>query len=288
VHTRHAGVWDGEELVPNAIRQMLDASITKLTGLNDARESWAALFKPSERIALKVNTIAGSSAWTHVPLVLAVAECLQEAGVPAEQIVIYDRRVDELENAGFPINLDGPGVRCYGTDRTKSTPRYIGGFELVGRRTGLSSILLDCDALINMPVLKQHMYAGNSFAMKNHFGNTYNPQVFHPPRTGPAIVELNALEPIRDRTRLIVGDMLEVVLGDHWHAKVTGDAISMSFDPVAHDAAAFPVWSEIRKANDGDPTAYAKMADVWLTGSAELGLGTNDPANIELVEVALT
>ncbi len=84
VHTHHAGAWDSDALVPEAIRQMLDTSITELTGLNDAGEAWAALFDPSERVAIKVNAFRNSIIWTHVPLVMAVTECLQEVGVPAE------------------------------------------------------------------------------------------------------------------------------------------------------------------------------------------------------------
>jgi hypothetical protein len=107
-------VWDGEALVPEVIRQMLDASIMELTGLNDAVKAWAALFSPNERIAIKVNSHPGGS--THVPLVMAVTEPLQAAGVPAEQILIFDRYSQELEDEGYPLNKDGPGVRCYGTD----------------------------------------------------------------------------------------------------------------------------------------------------------------------------
>ena len=67
IQTHHAGVWSDKTLVPDALRQMLDASITKLTGLNDARQAWAALFKPGERIAIKVNAFSNSIIWTHVP-----------------------------------------------------------------------------------------------------------------------------------------------------------------------------------------------------------------------------
>jgi hypothetical protein len=49
-------VWDGEALAPEAIRQMLNASLTELTGLNDAGEAWVSLFNPGERIAIEVNT----------------------------------------------------------------------------------------------------------------------------------------------------------------------------------------------------------------------------------------
>jgi len=281
VYAHHAGVWDGEALVPEAIRQMLDASITKLTGLDDADTAWAVLFDPDERIAIKVNTILGSSGWTHVPLVVAVAERLQALGIPSEQIIIFDRMTVELQKCGYSINKDGPGVRCYGTDR-----KYTAGWQLLNSDIRLSDILLGCDALINIPILKQHVYAGISFAMKNHYGTFNRPGGFHI-GIERAIPELNALPPIRDRTRLIIGDALTVVLGDFWDTAVTGDAIFMSFDPVAHDTVGLQLFSEVKKANDDDPTGCVEKADAWLTNGAELGLGTNDPDNIELVEVRL-
>jgi hypothetical protein len=151
VHARHASAWDGEQLAPGAIRQMLDSAITGLTGIERASEAWTALFAPDERIAIKVNTINSSSYWTHVPLVMAVAKCLQDVGVPAEQIVIFDRYTTEMEDAGFPINKDMPGVRCHGTDLS-----YTTDWTVIDTEVGLSDVLLGCDALINVPLLKQH------------------------------------------------------------------------------------------------------------------------------------
>jgi hypothetical protein len=94
---------------------------------------------------------------------MAIAERLQEAGLPAGQIVIYDRRSNELTGAGYAVNKDGPGVRCYGTDGSSTS-----GWTIMDTDVGLSDILLDCDALINVPILKQHDWSGFSFAMKNH------------------------------------------------------------------------------------------------------------------------
>lgn len=78
-----------------------------------------------------------------------------------------------------------------------------------------------------------------------------------------------------------------MVLGDYLDTAVPGDSILMSFDPVAHDAMALLLWSEVRKAKGGDPTGYQQKAGIWLTKSAELGLGTSDPDNIEFVEIDL-
>ena len=288
VHARHAGVWDGETLVPEIIRQLLDASITELTGLNDATKAWAALFDPNEWVAIKVNAFRNSIIWTHAPLVMAVTECLQKAGVPAEQIVIFDYLTRELEKAGYPVNKDGPGVRCHGTDGN-----HTGGWQLVGSDIRLSSVLLGCDALINIPILKTHTLAGITFAMKNHYGTFDRPSRFHVgDQMDRGLAELNALPPIKDRTRLIIGDVLTACLRSansypYWSADMIGDSILMSFDPVAHDTVGLQMFSQLLTDAGGNPAAATGMASPWLENGAELGLGTNDLDNIELVEASL-
>ncbi|MDY6875675.1 MAG: DUF362 domain-containing protein [Chloroflexota bacterium] len=288
VRARHAGVWDGDTLVPEAIHQMLDGSITALTGLNDATAAWASLFDPGERIAIKVNAFRNSVIWTHVPLVMAVTECLQKAGVPGEQIVIFDYYTSELKTAGYPLNQDGPGVRCYGTDSG-----YTSGWQIVGSDIQLSDVLLGCDALINIPILKSHTLAGISFAMKNHYGTLDKPSEFHyGAQINRGMAELNALPPIKNRTRLIIGDILEACLKSrqsypYWRADMTGDSIFMSFDPVAHDTAGLELFSQLLTDAGRNPGVATRLATPWLENGAELGLGINDPDNIELVEVNL-
>jgi len=280
VRAQHAGVWDGETLSPEAIRQMLDVSITKLTGLDDVGLAWSAIFDPGERIAIKVNVIRNSDYWTHIPLVMAVTERLQQAGVPAEQIVIFDRDTRELEDAGYPVNQDGPGVRCYGTDGNNTS-----GWALLGTDIMLSDILLNCDALINMPVLKAHTTAGCTFALKNHYGTFNKPSRFH--TRIDAIADLNALPPIRDRTRLIIGDALTICTFG-WSSAVVGDSILMSFDPVAHDVIGLQVLYKAMEESDGVAfSGAASIANGWLEKAAELGLGVNEPDGIEWLQLTL-
>jgi len=280
VHTRHAGVWDGNNLQPNAIRQMLDASITRLIGIDDARAAWSALFAPGDRIALKVNSIAGASYWTHVPLVMAVAESLQDAGVPAEQIVIFDRLSRELQGAGYTLNTDGPGVRCYGTDGA-----YTAGWALLDRDIAISDVLLSCDALINIPLLKTHGTSGISFALKNHYGTFDRPGQYHG-NIEQALGALNALDAIRDRTRLTIGDALSICT-HNWNNAVTGDSILMSFDPVAHDAIGMELFANARAATGANAAAAAQKVAAWLEHAASLGLGEHALDAIDTVEVNL-
>jgi hypothetical protein len=280
VHTHHGGVWEGDQLNPEALKQMLDVSITRLTGVNDAHAAWKILFDPGERIAIKVNTLPYGSFWTHLPLVMAVAEKLQQAGIPAEQIIIYDRASSDLKGGGFAINKDGPGVRCYGTDG-----KYQNGWTMGGRNVGLSEILLGCDALINMPILKTHSMdgAGMSFAMKNHYGTFDQPQNFHYEKMLQGLPELNALAPIQERTRLIVGDALKIVQ-DNWYEAFDSDFICMSFDPVAHDTLGLKALNEIQAANGIQTEPTRQRAVQWLKNAADLGIGTDQMDNIEFLE----
>jgi hypothetical protein len=311
VQAHHAGVWtdiprggrgDNDLLVPEALRQMLDAAVTELTSLADAREAWAALFSPDERVAIKVNTLGFSGVapfWTHAPLAVAITACLQEVGIPAEQIFLYDITTSDLEGAGYSINQDGPGVRCYGTaqswdDRKTKSGRtvwdagaFVPGWELSGREVRLSQILLDCDALINVPRLSDHSLSGITFAMKNHYGTFDSATAFHQHKTFcQAVVGLNALSPIRDRTRLIIGDVLTIV---GWDDAVTGDSILMSFDPVAIDTVALKLWLDAWPSGSEGllPDAVIDRATPWLENAAKLGLGTNDLGNMDVVEIDL-
>jgi hypothetical protein len=285
VHMHHGGVWEGDVLQPAVLRQMLDRSIARLTGLQDALSAWQVLFAPTERIAIKVNTLQYGSYWTYVPLVLAVVERLQDAGIPADQIVIYDRSSNDLAGAGFILNKDGPGVRCYGTDFQYG---YDPQWMIADTRVGISSILLGCDALINIPILKTHSMdgAGMSFALKNHYGTFDQPQNFHFDRLLVGLPALNALAPIRGKTRLIIGDALKIVQ-DNWYSAFDGDSICMSVDPVAHDRLGLKILNELQVANGINPEPTRTRAMEWLKTAAALGLGTDQLANMELVEEIL-
>lgn len=282
IHVHHPDVWYDEHLVPDVVRQMLDASVVALTGLGDAGEAWASLFRPSERVCIKVNTIASSGVWSHMILAVTVSECLKDAGVPANHITIFDRRTNELENAGFSINESGPGVRCYG-----SGLNYTGGYSIMDTDIRLSDILLDCDALINLPVLKYHGHAGMTFAMKNHFGSFDRPRSFHRPRTGQAMAELNAVAPIRDRTRLVIGDTFSICPSPNWQQAMNTSSFLMSRDSVAHDTVGLQLLSQVMSAQNLEPASATDLADEWLATCSRLGLGTNDLERIETVRVDL-
>ncbi|MGB7537405.1 MAG: DUF362 domain-containing protein [Anaerolineales bacterium] len=282
VHTHGEGVWEGDVLSPVVLRRMLDASITRQTGIADAREAWAALFSPDDRIAIKVNAFHNSLIWTHVPLVTAVTDSLQDAGIPADRITLTDLTTAELETAGFTINRDSAGIRCYGADTNYK--EYV---TINDAAMQLNPVLADCTAIINMPVLKAHMLTGITFAMKNHFGSVSLPRVMHY-TAWDDMAALNALPQIKDRTRLIIGDILEANLQyfdsfPYWVADYRGDSILMGFDPVAHDKIGLDILTRLL-AEKGENVSLLDAAERCLAGGAARGLGTNLPENMELME----
>jgi hypothetical protein len=275
--------WNGNALAPDVLRKMVDGSIIGLTGQPDARAAWLALFDPTEHIAIKVNAFRNSTIWTHVALVNTVTDSMQAAGIPGEQITLFDFYDDELTTAGFSLNRDGPGVRCYGTEHDYST-----SWDLGGKTVKLSDILVNADALINMPVLKSHMIAGMTFTLKNHYGSVSYPDGLH--NIAKSLPALNKLAPIREATRLVIGDVLEANTKyasswPYWEADVKGDSILMSYDPLAADMVGWDMLQKLCQDNGSPTKGLIGMAQPWIKTCGEAGLGANDMANIELLEI---
>ncbi len=262
---------------------MLDASLAKMTGLDDAGAAWKSLFKPHERVAIKVNSIVHGS--THPALALAVAACLQDAGVPAKQITFYDRWSDELNQSGFTAASASAGVRCLGTDF-----QYVDGGSAGNVPLQFSQILMDADALINIPILKAFSIGGLSFAQKNHYGSIQNPGSFHGPNFTAGVTGINGLEPVHSRTRLIIGDVLTPTTRQDWTNYVvvgTHEALLMGTDPVAMDAVGLQMAVEALEPSGLNMGSVKSQAAGWLQAGAEMGLGVSDLQKIKVAELSL-
>jgi hypothetical protein len=274
---QHDGVWDGDQIQEQVVLQMLDAALTQLTGLGDAAAAWSVLFDPGEVIGIKVNTI---SRYTTTPQVAyAVARRLQEAGVPAEQIILFDRSAGELEARGYTLNVDGPGVRCQGAQAWEQPA------QVAGTTQRLHDVMLRCDALINVPALKEHGMSGFTSALKNHYGTIDQPGSLHAGNCDPGIPELNAVAAIRDKTRLIIGDFIRTCPYD-WNRMTKENMIAMSHDAVAHDTVARQVLVDRRTADGRSAGSISGMSH-YVETAVKMGLGA-DEEHIELRRTSLT
>jgi hypothetical protein len=278
VLVRHNGVWAGDAPDPAIVLQMLDDGVRTLTGIADAASVWRGLFAPGERVLLKVNCISYGGP-TQPAVTYAAAQRLQEAGLGAENILIFDRTNHELASAGYSLNEDGPGVRCHGS-------RGVGTEAALSQaRVRFFQELDACDAIINLPTPKQHGIAGISVSLKNHYGSIDRPGALHGNRCDPALAELNAQPIVRDKTRLIVGAALNVSPRD-WNQPTRENALLLSFDPVALDTVARDILVRHRQAEGLDTGSLIDGARHLHTAQA-LNLGATDANLIDLREVTL-
>lgn len=271
--------------------KLLDTAIQKLSRINDPRAVWTELTLPGQQVGIKVNALGGRGLATSVLLVETICERLQQAGIRAQDIVIWDRDTAELERAGFHVRVGGNHVQCFGTDRT--------GFEddlaiygSVGSR--LSKILTrHCDVVINVPVLKDHDGAGVSMALKNMYGVIHNPNKYHADGCNPYIADVNMLPQIRSKVRLHICDATNACFegGPAFKPEFTWQANTLiaAGDPVALDTVGWHMIEQKRAEYHLKPLAAENRQPRYLATAADAQhhLGNNDPQRIELIETRL-
>jgi uncharacterized protein (DUF362 family) len=254
---------------------MLDRSITALTGADTPAGAWTDLFSPQDHVAIKVNCLGGPHLSTDHRLVHAVVQRLRNCGVKPRRIIVWDRSSRELEEAGFTLSRGGGAVQCYGTDEVGYASTL---YEHGSVASLFSRIVTDrCNKIINMPILKDHGICGMTFALKNHFGAIHNPNKFHLNRCDPYIAELNAMNLIREREVLIIGDLRRIQAEGgpsykkHW--AVAYDGVLMGTDPVAVDAVALGILEEARKGLGREDLRAKGLHPDYIETAHRMGVG---------------
>lgn len=276
---------------PAVVKEMVHAVVMKLSGKTTPEAAWKEYVKPSDVVGVKINCLFGVGACTHPCVTAAVVEGIRLAGVPPQNIIVWDREDGHLEKCGYKVGkIEGvlyTGVN--GDWEEESTDIHT----CKGR---LAKILTRrCTALVNVPILKTHVQAGITFSLKNHFGSFHNPSGAHGDQKqkkvhggmcDPFIAELNSLDCIRKKTRLIVGDALLPVAnqGPQARAQFTWPykAILASTDTVAIDYVGLKILDERRKEINLPSLEETGSAKCLFTAAAK-GLGTADMNQIELV-----
>lgn len=266
-----------------------DRAMQALFDANQPVGAWRKLVRPGETVSLKVNTLGGRGISTNIHLVEAICERLQEAGVKAADIVVWDRDSEEMERAGFHLAIGGDRVQCYGTDRV-GYEEELSAWGSVGGR--LSKILTrNSSMLINLPVLKDHDGAGVTIALKNMYGVIHNPNKYHPNGCNPYVADLNMLPEIRGKMRLIICDattaMYEGGPGYKPEHSWNANTLLVSTDPVALDHTGWRI-IERKRAEKGLKTLAAEeRAPEYIHTAADVEhrLGNCEPKRISVIDV---
>jgi len=264
---------------------LLDNAMMALFNRDDPVSAWRLVIRPGERVGLKVNCLAGRGS-THTQLVEHIAERLQQAGIKTTDIVIWDRFNRDLEDGGFTIRDSGNRIRCYGNDSV--------GFEYDLQVFGSAAsriskiVTRQCDAIINLPLLKDHSIAGITCSLKNMFGSIHNPNKFHLHSGDPYIADVNRYPALYGKIRLHICDALEAQYQGgpsfmpHWRWVYNG--LLVTTDPVALDYTGWQIIEKKRKEMGLPSLKEEKRQPTYIATAADMKhqLGTNDPDKIIL------
>jgi len=290
VVVRHPALADAAGPDRRAVHGALDQAACALSGESDAAAAWAQWFKPQDRVALKVNCLGLA---THPAVVAGLSQSLGAVEIAPERTIVWDRSDRELERAGYTLRKRGSGVRCYGTDGLEGPGP--GGYDTELATSGAigslySRIITEqCDALVSVPILKDHNLAGLSCALKNFFGAIHNPNKYHDNGCAPFVADVCAHEHISNRLRLAVCDATQPQYNggpprrQRWQWPYGG--LILSTDAVALDRVALEILERKRAVAGLRPLAAEQRPVRYLEHAAARNLGKADLADIEVISV---
>jgi hypothetical protein len=258
---------------PAVIRQMLDRAVMDLTGARDETEAWRQFGRADDFVAIKHNSIGRPTLHSHAEINSAVAAQLAAcAQVKPDRILAVDRTIpppyDELSE---PFTLPTRGLE-----------------------TRLRRLYTDqATAIINVGILKSHGMVGLSAALKNHLGSVNNPSAYHywdSDRLPMSVPELNALAPIRTKTRLVIIDAIRPLFAggptDDPQYRWDYRGLIVSTDPVAAEAVGMRI-IEAQRAEVRKGPWPMTAARLMVAHAQQIGLGNADADRIDLVEAKM-
>ena len=253
------------------VRAMLDRAVLELYGRATEAEAWADVAREGDFVALKHNALHGPTLHSHTEINTVLMERLTKtAGVDPKRFLAVDRRLPEP----------------YGD---LSDPFTLPSRNLTTRLRRLYTEA--ATAVVNVSVLKAHFGDGLSASLKNHLGSVNNPSAYHgwePDRMPRSLPELNALPPLRTKTRLVVIDAIRPLYAggpfDDPDYRWDFRALVVTTDPVAADAVGLRIL-EARRAKASGKAWPMDAARAMVAWGQRIGLGHADPARIDRVDV---
>jgi uncharacterized protein (DUF362 family) len=274
------------------VLRMFRRGFELLTGEGEERNAVLAIFRPDDRVGIKVNTIGGRAISTRPEVSLCLAGLISRGGPPEKNVVIWDRTNRELRDAGYRPAAGANGFRVLGTD----TDGAGYGAELVSHLnigSLFSKIQTDfVTASVSLAILKDHGLAGITAGMKNYFGAIHNPNKYHDFHCNPFVPEVFDSPPVRGKHKISILDCLVVQYhrGPSFHpqwAERYGGLV-FSFDPVAADRVGWALIERFRAGKGLPSLAQEGREPVYLATAEKMGLGRADLKEIETVEETVT
>ncbi len=292
---------------PEAVDALFHRGLARLTGEADSRAAWRRFVSERDVIGIKVVSAPGGSSGTRSAVVAALVRGLLDAGIPAGQIHIWDKRVSDLRRAGFGelaerfgVQLAGAADEGYDGDEFYEVAllgKLVWGDhdfnrknELSERRSYLTRLLTrKFTKIINVTPLLNHNLAGvagNLFTLAMDSVDNSIRFESSPEHLAQAVAALYARETVGDKVVLNVVDALlcqyqgeertllhySVMLGQLW----------FSTDPLALDLLSL---REIRRQRERSGADLPRPNLKIYSHSALLELGIADTNRIDVIHV---
>ncbi len=111
---------------------MVNRLVLAATGQPDVARAWASLVSPSDRIGIKISAAGGELFTTHHDVVNAIVDGLVAAGHSRSSIVVWDRSLGGIKDAGYRPGVDGYQLRAT-APRNGYDPKAILSAPLIGK-----------------------------------------------------------------------------------------------------------------------------------------------------------
>ena len=287
------------------IGAMVNRGITHLTGKSTPAAAWGCLVSTNDTVGIKVFSTPGTISGTRPAVVAAVVQGLLAAGVPAKQILVWDKQLVDLRRSGFFELAERFGIRVAasadaGYDEnvfyeTALLGRLVwGDFEFnlkndkAGRRSFVSKLVTrQMTKIINVTPLLNHNLAGVSGNLYGlALGSVDNTLRFETDegRLALAVPEICALRELGDRVALnIVDALICQYQGEQrglLHYSAVLNQLRFSTDPVALDVLSI---QELDRQRQAIPATINTKTNLDLYQNASLlEIGVSDPHHIQV------
>lgn len=309
------------KIVYDTAYEMVKNGMLSLTDAKSLKDAWRVFFNDKDRIGLKVNPVAGPTLSTSVEVTKAIINQLVESGIPKENILIWDRREQELTDAGF-TKENFPGIKIIGTEYAdEKGSMYDPEGKLYGERridkdwyywadceekydketipymvnegkySYFSKIVTQMvDKIINVPILKN---AGMSITlcMKNlAYGAVSNTGRLHKQLWMETCAEVLAFPPLRDKVVLNIVDGIKGCFNGGPAANpqffYNFNTILIGTDPVAVDRIGYEIMLK-KRIDEKLQKQDIPRARIFMDLAQDLKLGVADLEKIKLINTEL-
>jgi uncharacterized protein (DUF362 family) len=104
---RPDAVNDHLQVNRRAVRSMMDRGMCELTGADSPDEAWKRFFQEGDKVGIKVNPVGkktnevSNGVISNPEVVLEVVRGLKSTGIPAKDIIVFERYANEFRQAGY-------------------------------------------------------------------------------------------------------------------------------------------------------------------------------------------